>query len=88
MKRGALIDKGAAAALTLLFLAVVRPDPMPSGVAWGITAIMMYEVLSRCIRRVRIERRREAIRRNMRAMKYDGQRWADEWIRWPLKEVS
>ena len=88
MKKGELINKGIAGALTLLFLAVVRPDPAPSGISWGIVTLMVYEFLAYSIRYIRREKRRQRARRNLKAMKYDGRRWADEWLYWPLKEVS
>ena len=88
MKKGELIDKGIATLLTLAFMAVVRPDPAPSGVAWGLMTILFFVFLEYSIRYMRREKRRQRARRNLRAMHYDGRRWADEWLYWPLKEVS
>lgn len=88
MKRGEIIDRGIAAALTATFMALVRPDPEPSLVGVSIVAILLYEGLTCCIRYIRKERRRRRIQRNAEAMTYDGSRWADEWLYWPMKEVS
>lgn len=88
MRKGGLINKGIAAALTLAFLALVRPEPAPGAFAAGAVALMLYEGLTWCIGYARRAKRRDAARRNRRMMQYDARRWAAEWLTWPLKEVS
>lgn len=88
MKRGEIIDKGIAAAITLGFLTFVRPDGEPERWAVVLITILMYEAIrwsSWFIRKTKKQNRR---RENERAMHYDAARWADEWITWPLREVS
>lgn len=92
MKRGGLIDKGIAATITLVFLALVKPDTDLTLVQTAFVAILLYEGIrwsAEYIRKANAkQRRRQAVEMNLKAMKYDGERWADEWIRWPIKEVS
>ena len=88
MKNGELISKGLAFVLTLGFMAIVRPDPEPSRVEAALIAILMYEVIRYCIRYIMRERRRKQRIEAAAISKEDIQRWADEWIVWPLKEVS
>lgn len=88
MKKGELISKGAAFVLTLGFMAVVRPDPEPSRVEAALVAILMYEVIRYSIRYIMRERGRRRRIEAAAISKADIQRWADEWIVWPLKEVS
>ena len=88
MKRGEMINRGAAAAITVVFMALVRPDPDPALWETALVSIGMYEALRWCIWYIRRIRRQEKIRKNREVMYYDGTRWADEWITWPLKEVS
>ena len=52
-KRGDLINRGIAAAITLVFLMAVRPDPEPTALEWGIVTLLMYEGLRYCIGYVR-----------------------------------
>ena len=47
MKRGELINKGIAA-VTVGFMAVVRPDPMPSMFETALITVLMYEVVRWC----------------------------------------
>lgn len=75
--------------MTIAFLTAVRPSPTPSAWAVGIVAILLFEGLSYCVRYIRRVRHMEAVKRNTRAMRYDGRRWADERLNWPIyEEVS
>ena len=87
MRKGELINKGAAAALTVAFLALVRPDPEPTRVGLTVTAVLMYEALKYIVWYVRREVRRRKARRNVWAMRYDGRRWAEMEFQ-PIKIIS
>lgn len=92
MKRGEMIDKVMASAVTVGFLAAVRPDAEPERWSVALLSILLFEGIrwsAEYIRKANAkQRRRQAVEMNLKAMKYDGERWADEWIRWPIKEVS
>ena len=82
--RGMIKNKLFAAAVTMAFMAVVRPDPEPE--LWGVAmvAIMMYEFIFYAIeyigREIREREREYRIEVNEIARKKDGRRWANEWI--------
>ena len=90
MKRGELINKGAAGAITLLFLAAVRPDPTPNALEWGVVALLMYEGLTWCVRYARLvharSKRQKARDEYERWLHYDGKNWAKTWLYWPIHE--
>ena len=79
-------------AITLAFMALVRPDPDPSIVGVSLVAILLYEVLRFALDGISEHRRqkRRSRRRieSLTAGEEDIRRWADEWLVWPLKEVS
>ena len=87
MKRGDLINKGIAAASTLAFMAVVRPDPMPSLVEAAFITVLMYEVVRWCVWYVRQIRQQKRDKRYITLTKRDMRRWADEWITPAIREV-
>lgn len=43
------IYRGAAAAVTLLFIAAVRPDPEPSRIEAAFISVLMYEAIRWCL---------------------------------------
>ena len=90
MKRGELINKGISAATTLLFLATVRPDPTPRAIEWGVVALLMYVGLTWCVRYVRKVHARNQRRKEReeydRWLHYNGKKWADTWLYWPIHE--
>ena len=89
MKRGEMINRGIAAAITLWFMVLVRPDIEPGKVEAAFIAILMYEGLSFSIRFIRRTRKKNRIMRNNALRKEDGKRWAEEKIYWPMyEEVS
>jgi hypothetical protein len=81
-----------AAGITVAFMLTVIPDANPA--LWGVTlvALLMYEGLRVSILyiwKMNLEqKRRYLIEANKAAMKQDAARWSNEWIRWPMKEVS
>lgn len=87
MKRGELINKGIAGAITVGFMAVVRPDPMPSLVEAAFITVLMYEVVRWCVWYVRQIRRQKRDKRYITLTKRDMRRWADEWITPAIREV-
>lgn len=87
MKRGELINKGIAAVSTLAFMAVVRPDPMPSLVEAAFITVLMYEVVRWCVWYVRQIRQQKKDKRYITLTKRDMRRWADEWITPAIREV-
>ena len=92
MNKKGIMNKLLAAALTLAFMALVRPDPDPSIVGVSLVAILLYEVLRFALDGIS-EHRRQMLRSRRRieslaAGEEDIRRWADTWLVWPLKEVS
>lgn len=87
MKRGTLIDKGAAGTITLGFMAIVRPDPMPSLFETALITVLMYEAVRWCVWYVRQIRQQKKDKRYITLTKRDMRRWADEWITPAIREV-
>ena len=88
MKRGELINKGIAAASTLAFMAVVRPDPMPSMFETALITVLMYEVVRWCVMYVRKANRKRKEAHYITTSLQDMKRWADTQLYWPMKEVN
>ena len=86
MKRGELINKGIAAASTLAFMAVVRPDPMPSMFETALITVLMYEAVRWCAWYVRKASRKRKEDRYITTSLQDMRRWADTQLYWPMKE--
>lgn len=86
MKRGELINKGIAAAVTVGFMAVVRPDPMPSMAETALITVLMYEVVRWCAWYVRKASRKRKEDRYITTSLQDMRRWANERLYWPLQE--
>lgn len=87
MKRGELINKGIAAAVTVGFMAVVRPDPMPTMFETALITVLMYEAVRWCVWYVRQIRQQKKDKRYITLTKRDMRRWADEWITPAIREV-
>ena len=87
MKRGTLIDKGVAGTITLGFMAIVRPDPMPSLFETALITVLMYEAVRWCVWYVRQIRQQKKDKRYITLTKRDMRRWADEWITPAIREV-
>lgn len=91
MRKGELINKGIAAAVTVGFMAVVRPDPMPSLMEAALITVLMYECARWGIEYVRkinqAQKQKRYITLNLKARKEDGERWANEWITPAIREV-
>lgn len=87
MKRGELINKGIAAMITVGFMAVVRPDPMPSMFETALITMLMYEVVRWCAWYVRQIQKKKNDNRYITLTKRDMRRWADEWITPAIREV-
>ena len=86
MKRGELINKGIAAASTLAFMAVVRPDPMPSLVGVALVSVLLYEAMVYSIDFVRKSQRKRKERHYITVSRADMKRLANERLYWPLTE--
>lgn len=87
-----MINKVLAAALSIGFLAFVRPDAEPERWSVALLAVLMYEGIRWSldyIKRMREQEKKEKQDRRYDAwLEYNGKRWANERIRWPMKEVS
>ena len=85
-----MINKAIATAVTIGFLVAVKPDPAPSALGYGVVAILMYEGIAYCIGYIRKHRKDKYITvpKKEQVNPKDIQRWADTWIRWPMKEVG
>ena len=80
--------KGIAAGITVGFLALVSTTEQPP--LWIVAAIAvgLYECNLAAVREIwRIRKIRREVNRNLMG-RYSLARWADEWIRYPMKEVS
>ena len=88
MKRGELINKGIAAAVTIGFMAVVRPDPMPSLVGTAFITILMYEVVRWAVWYVRKTNKKRKEDHYITTSLQDMRRWANEKLYWPMEEVN
>jgi hypothetical protein len=88
MKRGELINKGIAGAVTVGFMAVVRPDPMPSMVETAFITVLMYEVVRWCVWYVRKTNKKRKEDRYITTSLQDMRRWANEKLYWPMEEVN
>ena len=86
MRKGELINKGIASVSTLAFMAVVRPDPMPSMVETAFITVLMYEVVRWCVWYVRKANRKRKEDRYITTSLQDMRRWANERLYWPLQE--
>lgn len=87
MKRGELKIRGSAAMLTIGFMALVKPDPNPSMIGIGITAVLMYEGLTFCIDYIRRINQKKKEDHYITVSRQDMKRWADEWITPAIREV-
>ena len=85
-KRGELVSKGISGVITVLFLAVVRPDPTPRALEWAVVALLLYEVLNFCITYTRKEKHKRKAAQYLRVSRADMRRWADEQLYWPIHE--
>ena len=87
-----MINRVLAATLSIGFLTLVRPDAEPERWSVALLAVLMYEGIRWSldyIKRIREQEKKERQKRQYDAwLNYNGKRWADEWIRWPMKEVS
>ena len=88
MRKGELISKGIAAAVTVGFMAVVRPDPMPSLVEAAFITVLMYEVVRWCVWYVRKANKKRKEDRYITTSLQDMRRWANEKLYWPMEEVN
>ena len=90
MKRGEMINRVIAAAITIGFMAAVRPDPNPE--RWGIAlvAVLMYECIRWGIEYVQKVNRRQKVEEyislNLKARKEDGER-LDDMVFNSIREV-
>ena len=88
MKRGEIEIRGAAAALTVGFLMIVKTDPNPSLMGVGITALLMYEGLTFCLSYIEKVRRKKKEDRYITVSRQDIRRWADTQLYWPIEEAK
>jgi hypothetical protein len=88
MKRGELINKGIAAAVTIGFMAVVRPDPMPSLVGTAFITVLLYETVRWGVWYVRKTNKKRKEDRYITTSLQDMRRWANEKLYWPMEEVN
>ena len=88
MKRGELINKGIAAAVTIGFMAVVRPDPMPSLVGTAFITVLLYETVRWAVWYVRKTNKKRKEDHYITTSLQDMRRWANEKLYWPMEEVN
>ena len=86
MLRGELKNKGIAALITIVFIALVRPDPVPGLWETAFVSILMYTTLEFCICHIQRTRKKHDIILNLRARKADAER-LEEMVFSPYKEV-
>ena len=86
MKRD-MMDKGMAAGVTLLFLALVRAEAHPQLWQTGFIAIGMNEALLMGVKIGRDCANEKRKRESKRQLQGDITRWAEEWFN-PMREVN
>ena len=86
-----MVNRGIAAAVTLLFMLVVRPDPNPSIVGVAFSTILFYETTRMCLDHIKRsnqkQERKRMILMNERARRENGER-LDDCIFNPFKNVK
>lgn len=82
-----MINKGIAAAVTVGFMAVVRPDPMPSMFETALITVLMYEAVRWAVWYVRKTNRKRKEDRYITTSLQDMRRWADTKLYHPIEEV-
>ena len=87
MKKGELINKGIAAIATIGFMAMVRPDPVPSLAETALITVLMYEAVRWCVWFVRKINRKRKEDRYITVSRQDMRRWAETKLYWPVEEV-
>ena len=70
-----MINKAMAAGITLVFMALVRPDEKPSIVAASFVALMVYEAALFCINYCQKMNRKKKAEHYILAGKIDMRRW-------------
>ena len=88
MKRGTLIDKGVAGTITLGFMAIVRPDPMPTMFETALISVLMYETVRWGVWYVRKTNKKRKEDHYITTSLQDMRRWANEKLYWPMEEVN
>ena len=83
MEKG--IDKGLSAAGAILFVGLIQTDAP----TWSLVVLtlVMYEIAQWCCRIARREAKRQRRNRYITVSKIDAERWADTWLRYPMKEA-
>ena len=81
-----MVNKILAAAITVAFLSLVRPDPTATEIGYVISALLIYETLAWCIGYVRKVNHRKQEKHYITLTKADIRRWANEQLYWPIHE--
>ena len=81
-----MINKVLAAAITVAFMAVVRPDPDVSKIGIVFAGIIMYEGLEWSIKYIRKARKKSRYIKSATISRQDMKVWADTWLYHPLSE--
>ena len=86
MRRGT-VERIMAAAITAVFMALIRTDADPT--LWQVALITMglYECAVMTIKITQKETRKRKRNKISRIRQQDARRWAEEWFK-PLREVS
>lgn len=84
-----MINKVLAGTITLGFMTVVQPDPEATVTGMIFAALLLFVGLDYCIGYIRkINQKHYTTVRRDKVSKEDIQRWADEWITWPMREAK
>lgn len=84
MKRG---TRAISAALTVMFMALIRTDADPKLWQAALITVGIYESIVMAIQIAQREARRNRRNKIIRIRQQDAKRWAEEWFN-PLREVS
>ena len=86
MKKGEIYSRGIALISTLAFMALVRPDPTPSGVLWSLVAILLYEGIRFGISFAWSEKEEKIEVVETYYTSKDMKRWEETRLAWPIHE--
>lgn len=87
MKRGT-VDKMIAGVGTVGFMALVTTNANPKMWQIALIALLLYESALMAVRIARKQAHEKRKRKYITVNKINGERWANERIGWPMREVS
>ena len=81
-----MVNKILAAAITVAFLSLVRPDPTATEIGYVISALLIYEGLVFCFNYTQKVKKKKKKEHYITIGREDIKRWANEQLYWPIHE--